>query len=75
MHKEVSILVDVPKLRGAIAEAGYSQAAVARALGITPQGFVKKMQRCDFKTSEAEQMIQLLDIKDPIAIFFPALRT
>ena len=67
-------MVDIPELRGAIAKAGYSQAAVARALGLTPQGFMKKMQRCDFKTSEAEQMVQLLDIKDPIAIFFPALR-
>lgn len=63
-------MIDAPKLRGLIAEKGFSQAQVARMLGITSQTFYDKMASGNFWLGEAEQMIDLLQIENPADIFF-----
>lgn len=63
-------MIKTNKLRGLIAEKGLSQSDVAKSIGITPKTFYEKMKRGVFGTNEVEKMIQLLDIKDPVDIFF-----
>lgn len=57
-------------LRGKIAEKSYTQKKIAKELGITPKTFYLKMQKGVFKSDEIYKMMQLLDIKNPITIFF-----
>lgn len=63
-------MIQTNKLRGIIAEKGLSQSDVAKAIGITPKTFYEKMKIGVFGSDEIEVMINYLDIKDPIAIFF-----
>lgn len=63
-------MIKTNKLRGLIVEKGLSQSDVAKIIGIAPKTFYEKMKRGVFGTDEVEKMIQLLDIKDPVDIFF-----
>lgn len=63
-------MIDTNALRGRIAEKGFSQSDVAKAIGITPKTFYTKMNKKVFGSDEIEAMIELLDIKDPARIFF-----
>ena len=58
------------KLRGVIAERGFSQREVANAIGINEKTFYLKMKKGVFGTDEAEKMIKLLSIENPAEIFF-----
>lgn len=58
------------ELRGIIAKMGYSQAKVAKSIGITPKTFYEKMARGVFGSDEIEKMIDLLNIDNPVDIFF-----
>ena len=63
-------VIDVNALRGRIAEKELSQAKVAQMLEITPKTFYEKMNKGVFGSDEIEQMIDILEIKDPAKIFF-----
>lgn len=63
-------MIKTDELRGIIAKNNLSQAKVAEVLGITPKTFYEKMNRGVFGSDEIEEMIQLLKIDDPVAIFF-----
>lgn len=63
-------MIRTDKLRGVIAERGLSQAAVAEKIGIVPKTFYEKMQKGIFGSDEIEKMIDLLEIEDPMSIFF-----
>lgn len=63
-------MVDANKLRGCIVSHGKTQEEVARAIGITPKTFCIKMKKGVFGSDEIEKMIDLLDIDDPLPIFF-----
>lgn len=63
-------MIRTDKLRGVIAERGLSQADVAKAIGIVPKTFYDKMKIGVFGSDEIEKMIDLLEIEDPISIFF-----
>jgi DNA-binding XRE family transcriptional regulator len=58
------------ELRGIIASRGLSQADVAKKLGVTPETFYRKMKIGVFSNLEISAMINLLEIKDPLHIFF-----
>lgn len=58
------------KLRGIMAEKGYSGRDMAQILGISEKTFYSKMKRGVFGTDEAAKMVSVLDIEDPAAIFF-----
>lgn len=58
------------KLRGIMAEKGYSGRDIAQILGISEKTFYSKMKRGVFGTDEAAKMVSVLDIEDPAAIFF-----
>ena len=61
--------MDARKLRAEIVKNGYSQKDMALALGITPKTFYSKMKKGVFGTDEAEKMIEILRIENPIEIF------
>ncbi len=63
-------MIDTNVLRGKIAEKGLSQARVAEHIGIAPKTFYEKMSRGVFGSDEIEAMIQLLELDDPVRIFF-----
>ncbi|MEN6595722.1 MAG: DUF739 domain-containing protein [Clostridiaceae bacterium] len=63
-------MIKTSKLLGIIAERGLSQKAVAKSLGINEATFYKKMKRGVFDSDEIYEMIALLDIENPVDIFF-----
>lgn len=63
-------MINTNKLRGIIAEKNLSQRNIAAELGITPETFYRKMKKGIFDSDEINQMIKILDINDPVAIFF-----
>lgn len=68
-------MVNTDKLRGLIAEKNLSQKAVAQELGISKKTMTNKMQNGRFSNDEMDKLIKLLEIKDPVAIFFAQLVT
>lgn len=62
--------MNVAKLRGVIAERGFSQRKVAESIGVTEKTFYNKMKKGVFGTDEVEKMIHLLSIENPADIFF-----
>lgn len=63
-------MVDTNKLRGCIVANGKTQEEVAKSIGITPKTFSLRMKKRVFGSDEIEKMIDLLDISDPMSIFF-----
>lgn len=63
-------MIRTDKLIGRIAEKGYSQTDMAKAIGITPKTFYAKMKTGVFGSDEIEVMIDKLEIEDPMTIFF-----
>lgn len=63
-------MVATDKLRGIIAECGFSQRKVAKLIGMTEKTFYTKMKTGVFGTDEAEKMINILGIENPGEIFF-----
>lgn len=63
-------MIRTDKLRGRIAEKGLNQCKVAEKMGITPKTFYEKMSKGVFGSDEIEVMIKLLDIENPVDIFF-----
>lgn len=63
-------MVDTQKLRGAIVSAGLTGEEVAKLIGITPKTFYQRMKKRVFGSDEIEVMIDVLNIEDPMSIFF-----
>lgn len=61
--------MNVPKLKGVIAEQGYSMRDVAIGINMQEKTFYRKMKKGVFGTDEAEALIKFLKIKNPIDIF------
>lgn len=64
------MLIRTDKLRGVIAEKGYSQSDIAKIIGITPKTFYEKMKIGVFGSDEIQIMIEKLQIDNPMEIFF-----
>ena len=63
-------MIRVDKLRGIMAEKGYTQKDIAKEIGIAPKTFYDKMSKGVFGSDEIQTMIDVLKIEDPAAIFF-----
>lgn len=63
-------MIDTQKLKGIIAEKGTSQRQVAIAIGMSEKTFYEKMKIGVFGSDEIDKIIEILDIKDPVPIFF-----
>lgn len=66
----MNILVNANAIKGAIASKGLTQKYVAEKLEMSPKTFSLKLKKGVFGSDEIEGMIKLLDIKDPMPIFF-----
>ena len=63
-------MIQTNKIRALIVERGLTQRKVANELGITEKTFYLKMKKGVFTSTEMEALIKLLNITDPIQIFF-----
>lgn len=63
-------MIRTDELRYLIAKRGISQMEVAKHIGIAPKTFYEKMRKGVFLSNEIEKMIELLNITDPVAVFF-----
>lgn len=63
-------MIDTNALKGIIVANGLTQQDVAREIGIAPKTFYAKMKKGVFGSDEMEDMIELLNIENPGAIFF-----
>lgn len=62
--------MDVKALKSEMVKNGYTQQTLAKELGISPRTLYNKFKSGDFGTKEIEIMIPLLNLKDPMSIFF-----
>lgn len=58
------------ELKALIVSRGLTQAKVAERLKITPKTFYTKMKKGVFMSDEIDTMIEILQIDEPIKIFF-----
>ena len=63
-------MIATDKLRGIISERGLSQRKLAEMIGMTEKTFYTKMKKGVFDSKEIDIMISLLEIEDPMPIFF-----
>lgn len=63
-------MIKTDELRGIIAKNGFSQAAIAAKIGVTPKTFYGKMKMGVFGSDEIQIMIDELNIDNPMEIFF-----
>lgn len=63
-------MIDTDELRGVIAKNRLSQKDVADMIGVAPKTFYEKMKKGVFGSDEIQIMIDRLDIKEPMKIFF-----
>lgn len=58
------------ELKGIIVSQGKTQEEVAKHLGMTAKTFSLKLNNGSFGSNDIDKMIDFLDIKDPMWIFF-----
>lgn len=63
-------MIRIDKLNGIMAEKGVSGRELAKVIGVHEQTFYLKMKRGVFGSDEIEKIIDRLDIKEPMEIFF-----
>lgn len=63
-------MILINELKGKIKAKGYTQERLATELDISPKTLSNKLNRGIFGSDEIEKMIKILDIKNPIEIFF-----
>lgn len=62
--------MNINKLKGLFVEKGYTQKDIAKELGITPNTLRRRMKEEIFNSDEINKLIEILDIKNPMEIFF-----
>ncbi len=63
-------MVNINELKAAMVRKGFTQYQVAEKLGITPRTLSNKLRKGVFMSDEIEHMIEMLEIRDPMPIFF-----
>ncbi len=63
-------MLDIKALRAEMARNGYTQTALAKEIGVSDRTFGTRLKTGDFGVKEIEIMIEVLHLKDPLAIFF-----
>lgn len=63
-------MVNTNELRAAFKRKAYTQEEVAKMLGVSPRTLCSKMKKGVFNSDEIEHLIDILDIRDPMPIFF-----
>lgn len=63
-------MILVNELKGRIKAKRYTQEKLAKELGISPKTLGNKLNKGIFGVDEIEKMIKILDIQNPLEIFF-----
>ncbi len=63
-------MIKANELKAEIIKNNLTQADVAKMIGVTPKTFYTKMKRGVFGSDEIQIMINNLNIKNPMDIFF-----
>lgn len=63
-------MVDVNALKAEMVRNGYSQKSLAKELGMCSKTLGLKMQNGTFGCDEVENLIKILNLSDPMSIFF-----
>ena len=63
-------MVDIIELKAQMVRKKYTQEQLANELGITSRTLSNKFRSGIFGSDEIEKMISILEIKDPVGIFF-----
>jgi len=62
--------INIPLFNAAMAKAGYTRQRLAKALHMADSTLLRKIRNNSFTIQEANEIISLLEIEDPCAIFF-----
>ena len=62
--------MNIQALKAEIVRQGYTQAEVAKLIGISETTMSRRMQKENFGLDEAKKLIELLKIHNPQDIFF-----
>lgn len=68
-------MLNVLEFRAAMVRKGYNQKMLAEKLGISEKTFCERLRLKRFGTEEIEILIPLLEIQDPMPIFFDGVVT
>ena len=68
-------MLNVLEFKAAMVRKGFTQKELAQRLGISEKTFGSRIKNKRFGTDEIEQLIPLLEINDPMQIFFDGLVT
>ena len=63
-------MLDRNALRAEMARNNVTQKELAKAIGISEKTFISRMKRGVFGTDEAQIMVETLNLKNPVDIFF-----
>lgn len=63
-------MIDITELKAQMVRKQYTQEKLADALGISTRSLYNKFKSGVFGSDEIEKMILILEIKDPMSIFF-----
>ena len=62
--------MNINKLKGLFVEKGYTQKDIVKELGMTTETLRRRMNSEIFNSDEINKLIDILDIKEPMEIFF-----
>ena len=63
-------MIDTNALKGQIVAHGMTREAFAKAVGMSPSTFNRKLAKGVFGSDEIERMVEVLNIDEPLRIFF-----
>lgn len=63
-------MINTRELKAAWVRQGYNQTTLAEKLGISSSAFSTKLKKSSFKYSELVNLVDILKLEDPGAIFF-----
>ena len=68
-------MLDVLEFKAAMVRKDYTQKELAKEIGLSEKTFGERLKNKRFGTEEIEKLIPLLDITDPMPIFFSGIVT
>lgn len=68
-------MLNVLEFKAAMVRKGFTQKSIAQHLGISEKTLCSRIKNKRFGTNEIEQLIPLLDIDNPMQIFFDGIVT
>ena len=68
-------MLNVLEFKAAMVRKGYTQKDLSEILGISTKTFCDRLKKKRFGTEEIEKLIPVLEISDPMSIFFDGVVT